>query len=374
MDVTGFPHQVGGHFGLLTCSGHVCKPLNQREYSFYQQITADLQSFTPNFCGRIRVNLSTSQDGAVSMSTDQTIQCHSPKNILCVCDKDDAVSTSAENDGNGGDERKMTFRLRNKRVEAESVTNAWAGQCQSKVVQKLVNGYDKWFIVLEDMVSSFSRPCVVDLKMGTRQYGDDASAQKRLSQHQKCRQSTSEEMGVRMVGMQLYDRRTKSFVYVNKYEGRRMDRIQFISALSVYFRTAGFQRSKQFLERLLALSKVMSSSEGFRFFSSSLLIAFDGNPSSSSDVVVSMIDFAHSTFPGFLEDKVYEGVDEGYLLGINSLCTILCDIIEDLNVEMKEGLLPNQEWPISKCRKRKFELENGSEDLKVPELLVTDTN
>lgn len=29
--------------------------------------------------------------------------------------------------------KQMTFRLRNKRVEAEQVTNFWAGQCQSKV-------------------------------------------------------------------------------------------------------------------------------------------------------------------------------------------------------------------------------------------------
>ncbi|CAD5206825.1 unnamed protein product [Bursaphelenchus okinawaensis] len=374
MDVTGFPHQVGGHFGLLTCSGHVCKPLNQREYSFYQQITPNLQSFTPKFCGRVRVNLSTSQDGTVYMSTDQTIQCHSPKNTLCVCDNDEVSTSTSTEDSNVNDEKKMTFRLRNKRVEAESVTNAWAGQCQSKVVQKLFNGYDKWFIVIEDMVSAFAKPCVIDLKMGTRQYGDDASAQKRLSQHQKCRQSTSEEMGVRMVGMQLYDRRTKSYVYVNKYEGRRMDRLQFISALTVFFRSSGTQRSKKFLERLLELSKVMSSSEGYRFFSSSLLIAFDDSPTASSDVVVSMIDFAHSTFPGFLEDKVYEGMDEGYLLGINSLCTILCDIIEDLNAEIEEGLVPSPDWNLVKCRKRKFDLESATEELTVPELLVTDSN
>lgn len=99
-----------------------------------------------------------------------------------------------------------------------------------------MNGYDKWFILLEDIVSGFIRPCVVDLKMGTRQYGDDASAQKRISQHQKCRQSTSEEMGVRMVGMQLYDRNAKQNVYVNKYEGRRMNRVQFSTALSIFLR------------------------------------------------------------------------------------------------------------------------------------------
>jgi hypothetical protein len=55
--------------------------------------------------------------------------------------------------------QQMTFRLRNKRVEVEKTTNLWAGQCQSKVVQKLVNGHDKYFILLENVVSKFLRPC-----------------------------------------------------------------------------------------------------------------------------------------------------------------------------------------------------------------------
>lgn len=36
-----------------------------------------------------------------------------------------------------------------------------------------------------------------------------------------------------------------------------------------------------------------------------------------------MIDFAHATFKGFLDDKYYNGVDEGYLLGLDSLISIL---------------------------------------------------
>lgn len=52
--------------------------------------------------------------------------------------------------------------------------------------------------MLEDIVSGYRKPCVIDLKMGTRQHGDDSSVQKRLTQMQKCRQSTSETLGVRV--------------------------------------------------------------------------------------------------------------------------------------------------------------------------------
>lgn len=42
-----------------------------------------------------------------------------------------------------------------------------------------------------------------------RQHGDDASESKRHRQLRKCRESTSASLGVRMVGMQLYESRTK---------------------------------------------------------------------------------------------------------------------------------------------------------------------
>uniref|UniRef100_A0A914MXG8 Uncharacterized protein n=1 Tax=Meloidogyne incognita TaxID=6306 RepID=A0A914MXG8_MELIC len=53
MEVSGFPHQVGGHFGILSISGHVCKLLNQREYEFYLQLDPRFKPFTAKFCGKL---------------------------------------------------------------------------------------------------------------------------------------------------------------------------------------------------------------------------------------------------------------------------------------------------------------------------------
>lgn len=57
--------------------------------------------------------------------------------------------------------------------------------------------------MMENITSSYRRPCVLDLKMGTRQHGDDASAEKRTKQIAKCAASTSATLGVRLCGMQV---------------------------------------------------------------------------------------------------------------------------------------------------------------------------
>lgn len=64
--------------------------------------------------------------------------------------------------------------------------------------------------MLENLTHKFRYPCVLDLKMGTRQYGDDAPESKRKSQTAKAANTTTITLGVRLAGMQVSTRALKT--------------------------------------------------------------------------------------------------------------------------------------------------------------------
>lgn len=59
------------------------------------------------------------------------------------------------------------------------------------------------YLCLEDLTYPFRIPCICDVKIGTRQHGDDAAPDKKLRHTAKCENTTSKPLGVRLCGQMV---------------------------------------------------------------------------------------------------------------------------------------------------------------------------
>ncbi|KAK7485352.1 hypothetical protein BaRGS_00023451 [Batillaria attramentaria] len=135
-------------------------------------------------------------------------------------------------------------------------------------------------ILRTNIVAGYRHPCVLDLKMGTRQHGDDAPKDKVTYQVSKCRNTTSAELGVRLCGMKVYQSTTGEYLLTDKAQGRRMRKHDFHQAVRQFLHNGRRIRTDiipSILERLRRLKAVVSELPTFRFYSSSLLIVYDGS-------------------------------------------------------------------------------------------------
>lgn len=110
--------------------------------------------------------------------------------------------------------------------------------------------------------------------MGTRQHGDDASAEKRSKQIAKCAASTSGSLGVRLCGLQKYCVQTQQFTKRDKYWGRELNEVGFKAALYDFFHNGFRLRTKiieKVLNRLERLNSVIEKQSSYRFYSWSVL-------------------------------------------------------------------------------------------------------
>lgn len=95
----------------------------------------------------------------------------------------------------------------------------------------------------------------------------------------KCAASTSASLGVRLGGMQLFNELLTEFTFKDKYYGRGLDENEFIKALLKFFNN-GVRLRKCVIDQVICkLRELRASIEKqtcFRFFSTSLLIAYEG--------------------------------------------------------------------------------------------------
>ncbi|KAG6935430.1 inositol hexakisphosphate kinase 3 [Chelydra serpentina] len=385
-----FVHQVGGHMSMMKYDEHtVCKPLISQEQWFYESLPTAIKQFTPQYKGIISVCLRKDSLGNLGLIASPSL----PTNNCSSLDKEHSVmlwqeikrtsTTSSERLFVKWSQTPFTKTIKDScpgkallRTELQYHTtvsslmedtngnqpekksyNPWALHCHQLHLTRMSSKVDEnklhQFLLLENVVSKYQYPCILDLKMGTRQHGDDASEEKKARHIKKCEQSTSGSLGVRICGMQVYQADTGQFLCKDKYYGRKLSPDGFRQALYQFLHNGNHLRTnvlEPLVSQLKALLSVIKSQSSYRFYSSSLLIIYDGQePKENKETLdnhpqgcfqninctmphgtghpkvdVRMIDFAHTTYKDSkYNHTVYDGPDHGYIFGLENLVKII---------------------------------------------------
>ncbi|XP_036840151.1 inositol hexakisphosphate kinase 1 [Oncorhynchus mykiss] len=311
-----FVHQVGGHTSMMRYDDHtVCKPLISREQRFYESLPPEMKEFTAEYKGMVLVCFEGDIDGYINLvaypyveseildhedlpERDQPRRKHSRRSLLRSTSEIKEERLPHESDSTENLQELKSPRLElqiysdipfqmldnNSGLGSEKIShNPWSLRCHRQQLSRMRSeSKDRKlykFLLLENVVHLFSYPCILDLKMGTRQHGDDASEEKAARQMQKCEQSTSATLGVRVCGMQVYQMDTGHYLCRNKYYGRSLSIEGFRHALHQYLHNGASLRKDLFepmLCKLRSLKAILERQTTYRFYSSSLLIIYEG--------------------------------------------------------------------------------------------------
>ncbi|CAF1412056.1 unnamed protein product [Rotaria magnacalcarata] len=353
-----FIHQVGGHSSIFQYDKNtICKILAPSELDFYQSMPESLKNYTSEFRGIVTVQYCEDESGLIklvarrqknsfdddSLSDEQDMPSpNDPQSSDSMARK--SVQLRCSKDGSIDYSNSLGIDIANyeQGKTIMSTINPWSLQLCKKQAEKLhlqlvgdenVSVSQK-YILLENVTARFHNPCILDLKMGKRQYADVDSDKKRQSKIKKSESSTSSKLGVRLCGMQVYQIDSCRYIFTDKYRGRMLNIEEFCSSLVQYFDNGSTQRIdviSGIIERLEALHVIISSLVKYRFYGGSLLIVYDGSVNSKC-IDVRMIDFAHTISAKTNDDEssmCHSDPDKGYLHGLESLIGIFRDILNN---------------------------------------------
>ena len=198
--------------------------------------------------------------------------------------------------------------------------------------RKRSDGAPGEFIMMENLTLNMSKPCIMDVKIGARTWGPDASEKKRAQQDASYA-ATKTAFGFSVPGLSSFQGESKdSAVVKGKDYGKSLTKETIGDMLELYLdikTNPGLAKkiARIFVEKLKRVQSLFETQKCFHFFASSLLFVYDAeavqNNIDSEEleklVTLKMIDFAH-VWPAEGE------LDNNYLRGVNSLIEIFSSV------------------------------------------------
>ncbi|KZC10062.1 PREDICTED: inositol polyphosphate multikinase [Dufourea novaeangliae] len=135
------------------------------------------------------------------------------------------------------------------------------------------------FLTLKDIIDGMAEPCVMDIKIGRRTWDPLATPQKRATEELKYAES-KRTYGFCITGFQVYCLSSGQLKKFGKHYGKTLDAKGVIEALKMFLNISPARPPcRQLIVQLLSfLWKILlffRTQRLFRFYSSSLLVAYD---------------------------------------------------------------------------------------------------
>eukprot|EP00877_Chromochloris_zofingiensis_P007959 jgi/Chrzof1/3416/Cz12g24150.t1 len=185
---------------------------------------------------------------------------------------------------------------------------------------QVISGHQ--YLILEDVCCHYQQPCVLDIKIGFRTWYPWASEAAQQKYRKKDESTTQSTLGFRICGVQVYNQQTGQVWKVDRHWGKGLTAADMVDALCKAANTGVLGPKDIFggqggaIQQLQQLASILQQQSTHQFFSSSVLVTFEGAACTAEDaqVRVSLVDFAH-VFPSQGE------IDHNFLDGLQSLIT-----------------------------------------------------
>ncbi|KAF1320427.1 Inositol polyphosphate multikinase, partial [Globisporangium splendens] len=201
-------------------------------------------------------------------------------------------------------------------------------------------------LVMEDLTFGRNWPCIMDVKVGTRSYENDASTEKIAYEKQKF--PLQESVGFRIQGIKAFDPKSRQYVQFDKHFGRNVgSKDDLVAAFGNYFATYSSAKVnilllQAFIRRLEELKAWFDEQQELEFIASSLLFLYNGELSANADdeedvlakalaADIRLIDFAHVTHRPLDAPQR----DEGVLTGIKTLTQCFQALLTQLQQQLQ---------------------------------------